>query len=51
MKRTCKWVYAKYAEMWETECGAAQIFSYGKIKDNNYIYCPYCGREIESEVE
>jgi hypothetical protein len=29
-----------------TECGQIQSFCGGDIEENDYVYCPYCGRRI-----
>jgi DNA-directed RNA polymerase subunit RPC12/RpoP len=46
MNKTCKWVYEEYYDYWETECGESQQFIEDGIKENNYKYCPYCGKNI-----
>jgi hypothetical protein len=47
--KTCKWHESSEWEedIWFTECGNAQVFTSGGVKQNNYKYCPYCGKEIE----
>lgn len=41
----CKWVIDEYH--YETECNNAFEFYIGGPLENKYIYCPYCGKEIE----
>ena len=51
MSDTCKWtpwnedIYGTGTH--DTECGEAHSFIEGDILDNNYQYCPYCGKPIE----
>lgn len=47
---SCKWVCVS-EEYYETDCDNAQYFSEGGFKDNEYLYCPYCGRSIEDGGE
>jgi DNA-directed RNA polymerase subunit RPC12/RpoP len=38
--------------LYDTACGQTQYFSEEDVKGNNYIYCPYCGKQIfEKEAE
>ena len=39
-------VWTNQVDYWETECDNAQIFTSGNIEDNEYKYCPYCGKQI-----
>ena len=34
-------------DVYFTECGQAHIFVDGKPEENNYEYCPYCGKKIK----
>ena len=50
MSDKCKWTLAELSDMndcWDTSCQACHCFTVGNIKDNEYKFCPYCGREIE----
>lgn len=47
--KTCKWTLD--GEIYETECGYAQEFICDGIKENHYLYCPFCGRVIYEKVE
>lgn len=38
--RDCFWLYS-------TGCNNKMDFQHGNIKDNNFKYCPFCGKEIE----
>jgi len=47
----CEW---KYVDddwgIYETQCDHAYCFEAGDLKENNYTYCPACGRRVK-EVE
>lgn len=44
----CIWSYAdnEFWDRWDTTCGTAYSFYTGNPKDNNYNYCPSCGKEL-----
>lgn len=51
---TCEWRYdGDY--LWESTCGLAFFFEEGNTEDNDFNYCPKCGRRLEdttgSEIE
>lgn len=52
MIEECKWKkdINEEDEPWQTDCGTAFILITGSPKDNNYKYCPNCGRQIKLEV-
>ena len=51
MKDKCVWEYTTNdMDYYETSCNNAFQFNYGE-KDDNFKYCPYCGKEIEVENE
>ena len=43
---TCKWTWNGDG-FYQTSCGNSFFFESGNIKENNFKYCPYCGKEIE----
>lgn len=46
-KQTCKWIEEIDSQYWEcSECGAAFVFETDTPKENEYYYCPKCGRKI-----
>ena len=47
MADKCTWTYDEYCDYWETECNEAFVFAADGPVENNFTYCPYCGREIE----
>jgi len=49
-ERVCLWI--DVGECWETGCGHAFRsvyfeFTFDGIKENEFIFCPYCGGKIE----
>lgn len=45
----CKWTLIdEEMNVYDTDCRNPHILLEGNPKDNNYKYCPYCGREILS---
>ena len=32
---------------WDTACGEKHEFIIGSPSENNYVFCPYCGDNIE----
>jgi hypothetical protein len=47
MRKKCAWRYDYIHDYYETECENAFVFIEGRKTDNGFIYCPYCGKEIE----
>lgn len=45
---TCVWEQDENAdvEYYETECGSSFFFQEGNVVDNDFHFCPYCGRVI-----
>jgi hypothetical protein len=44
---TCTWKLEDYEEgVWQTECGNAHVFEDGDPTDNQYKFCPYCGKAL-----
>ena len=46
---TCQWELeiANEGDVYHTSCGNAQIFICCNVEENNYKYCPYCGKPIK----
>lgn len=43
----CKWVFEDPDLCYyETSCNNSFMFEEGKIKENQFKYCPFCGKEI-----
>ena len=46
---SCDWTL-DMAEPWQTSCGEAFQFFEGGPSDNQFDFCPFCGKEIEATV-
>jgi len=45
-----RWTYDSYHDKWDcSSCGEGFQFMEGGPEDNDYIFCPACGREITSK--
>ena len=42
----CFWKYDEDLDIYDSSCGDSFYFGTGNIKDNNFIYCPRCGKRI-----
>jgi DNA-directed RNA polymerase subunit RPC12/RpoP len=42
----CVWLYDKEIDAYGTNCGNAHAFEAGGISENDFIFCPYCGKKI-----
>jgi hypothetical protein len=51
MKSTavCEWEEEADGEYWETSCNEAHCFITDGPKENNYQYCPYCGKILKEK--
>ena len=48
MDLTCVWKYdEREDDYWMTTCGAEWCLEAGTPEENNYAFCPKCGRKIE----
>lgn len=48
----CKWNFVEDSEgsgHYETGCGNGFFFVEGNTVDNDFHYCPYCGKVIREE--
>lgn len=43
---SCTWTLDPDGELWDTGCGQAFCLSDGTPKENDMIYCPFCGNRI-----
>ena len=41
-----RWTYDSYHDKWDCSCGEGFQFMEGGPEDNDYNFCPACGREI-----
>jgi hypothetical protein len=46
MNDVCKWKYDEITGAWETSCDNLFSFLADGPVENNFKFCPYCGREI-----
>lgn len=44
----CGWVIDHDGEAWDTGCGQVFVINDGTPKENGILFCPYCGRKIDS---
>jgi hypothetical protein len=42
----CQWVYDGFEDCWSTECGNAFCFIDAGPSENEFKFCPYCGKGI-----
>lgn len=49
-KETCTWAYSETEDMWESGCGHLFEFNDGGPEDNDFMFCPYCGKALEENV-
>lgn len=47
MQTPCVWTQEFDGEVWDTQCGGANVFEDGGPNENKYRFCPYCGHPIE----
>lgn len=46
-KKTCIWIADE--SIYETSCKEAFEFTNGGVKENKFLFCPYCGGKIEAQ--
>lgn len=51
MIETCEWTGDVEGGEWSSECGKHFIFNDGDPLENNFLFCPYCGKRIEQDNE
>lgn len=48
----CKWEYQEDEDCWDTECGNKFVLEVGTPIENDFHFCPYCGRDLfDGEIE
>ncbi len=50
-ERTCEWEYDSQDEKWDSECGAAWVFTANGPIENDMKYCPVCGKLLVEITE
>ena len=43
----CEWKYNDTEYYWESSCDHLHIFMFDGPKENEYDFCPYCGKKIK----
>ena len=43
----CEWKYNDTEYYWESSCDHLHIFMSDGPKENEYDFCPYCGKKIK----
>lgn len=54
MEESCVWKLDDVGwddTFWETSCEEVAILLGGSPNDNNFKYCPFCGRQIREELK
>lgn len=46
INKTCKWVYDFKSDYYETECKNVFHFVNDGINENEFKFCPYCGKSV-----
>ena len=47
----CDWTWCDDDDGWSTSCDAGFIFNDGGPVDNDFKFCPYCGKPIKEYWE
>lgn len=47
LEAECVWAYDDFHDYYDTDCKRAFSLITGTPKDNDYVYCPNCGRKIK----
>lgn len=50
MKDKCVWTYYEneFVYYWDASCGDSFTFETGTPQENNFTYCPFCGKKIKT---
>jgi len=48
--KQCTWTYDDLEDFWETACGEAFVISEGTLEENNFRFCPFCGKPIKEKA-
>jgi len=49
IKNFCIWEFQDGDDYYETYCNNSFCFLEGFIKENNFKFCPFCGKSIKEE--
>lgn len=47
----CSWRYDFDLDFYDTACGHTFFFANGYLGDEEFVYCPFCGRKAVDERE
>lgn len=47
----CDWKHDEHHDCWETSCGNASVFIEGTPKENECVFCTYCGKKIREVLK
>lgn len=50
----CEWKFVEDYDgdgHYDTDCGNSFYFAEGNIVDNEFHFCPYCGRRVQGKIE
>lgn len=47
----CKWTYNDLDDYYDIQCyfGGGYTFVEGGVKENHFVFCPYCGKKIKEK--
>lgn len=48
---TCVWKHQEWEDAWLTSCEGVHWFADGTPEENDYKFCPYCGKKLEVKNE
>jgi len=51
MDGCCEWCREEDHDMFGTGCGNCFEFYDGGPKENNFKYCPYCGKKLKIDLD
>lgn len=49
MNKICNWKEDENGN-WTTDCGEAFYLDTGSPEDNKFVFCPFCGGELDTHV-
>lgn len=45
----CLWKFDDLDGIYESACGKNFFFETGTVEENGFKFCPFCGRELETD--
>ncbi len=46
MAKECVWVYNDVGGFWASQCGKSSVMTKNYPKNEEFEYCPFCGRPL-----